>query len=114
MKKIILFTFLLFIAFGATAQLADNSSETPSFRSYKQTLKVFPNPATECFQLTDKNDSVDQINIYNIVGKKMKTFEVEDDKKYYLNQFPKGMYLVQLVGHNNKVISTQRLNVKKP
>lgn len=114
MKKIILFTFLLIFAFGASAQLADNSSDTPSFRSYKQALKVFPNPATEYFQLTDKNDTVDQINIYNIVGKKMKTFEVETDKKYYLNQFPKGMYLVQLVGHNNKVISTQRLNVKKP
>ena len=53
-------------------------------------------------------------NIYNIVGKKMKTFKVVDDKKYYLNQFPKGMYLVQLVSSKNKVISTQRLNVKKP
>lgn len=114
MKKIILFTFLFFIAFGASAQLADNSSKTPSFRSYKQALKVFPNPATEYFELTDKHDSVYQINIYNIVGKKMKTFEVEDEKKYYLHQFPKGMYLVQLVGYNNKVISTQRLNVKKP
>ena len=114
MKKIILFTFTLIFAFGAFAQLADNASEVPSFRSYKQALKVFPNPATEYFQLSDENDSVNQINIYNIVGKKMKTFEVEDDKKYYLDQFPKGMYLVQLVGHNNKIISTQRLNVKKP
>lgn len=114
MKKILLFTFLLIFAFGASAQLADNSSEIPSFRSYKQALKVFPNPATEYFQLTDENDTVDMINIYNIVGKKMKTFEVEDDKKYYLDQFPKGMYLVQLIGHNNKIISTQRLNIKKP
>lgn len=114
MKKIILFTFIFFIAFGASAQLADNASDVPSFRSYKKALKIFPNPATEYFQLTDRNDSVDQINIYNIVGKKMRTFEVEDDKKYYLNQFPKGMYLIQLVDHNNKIISTQRLNVKKP
>jgi len=114
MKKIILFTFLFFIAFGASAQLADNASELNSFRIYKQALKVFPNPATEYFQLTDKKDAVDQINIYNIVGKKMKTFDVENDKKYYLDQFPKGMYLIQLVGHNNKIISTQRLNIKKP
>lgn len=114
MKKIILFTFLFIFAFGASAQLADNASEVPSFRSYKQTLKVFPNPATEYFQLTDRDNSVDQINIYNIVGKKMKTFEFEDDKKYYLDQFPKGMYLLQLVGHDNKIISTQRLNIKKP
>lgn len=114
MKKIILFTFLFFITFAASAQLADNASEVPSFRSYKQTLKVFPNPATEYFQLTDRKNSVEQINIYNIVGKKMRTFEVEEEKKYYLDRFPKGMYLVQLVGHNNKIISTQRLNVKKP
>ncbi|MDB4768660.1 T9SS type A sorting domain-containing protein [Saprospiraceae bacterium] len=115
MKKIVLFTLLFFISFVASAQLADNSSsETSSFRSFKRALRVFPNPATEYFQLADKNDLVDQINIYNIVGKKMKTFKVVDDKKYYLNQFPKGMYLVQLVSSKNKVISTQRLNVKKP
>lgn len=114
MKKIILFTFLFFVAFGASAQLAHNTSEVTSFRSYKQSLKVFPNPATEYFQLNDRSESVARINIYNIVGKKMKSFEVTDGKKYYLDRIPKGMYLVQMMGFDNKIITTQRLNVKKP
>ena len=114
MKKIILLSFLFFMAFAASAQLAQNTSGTPSYRSYKQTLKVFPNPATEYFQLNDRNNSVDQINIYNIVGKKMGSFNVEEGKKYYLDQLPKGMYLLQLISDDKKIISTQRLNVKKP
>ena len=114
MKKILLFTFLFFITFAASAQLAYNSGEAPSFRLHKPTFKVFPNPATEYFQLEDKSESVAQINIYNIVGKKMTTFEVIDEKKYYVTDFPKGMYLVQLLGEDNKIIATQRLNVRKP
>jgi len=112
-KNILLFVFLFFVSFAASAQLADNGSET-SFQYSRQSLKVFPNPATEYFQLTDKNQSVAQINIYSIVGKKVKTFQAVDGKKYNLNSFPKGLYLVQLIGHNNKTISTQRLNVRKP
>jgi len=114
MKKIILFTFLFFISFAASAQLAQNNSEAPSFRFHKPTFKVYPNPATEFFQLTDETELVNQINVYNIVGKKVKSFEAESEKKYYLDRFPKGMYLVQLLGHDNKIIATQRLNVKRP
>ena len=114
MKKIILFTFLLFISFAASAQLAQNASETPSFRLDKQAIKIFPNPATEYFQLTDRNESVAMINVYNIVGKKMETFYVTEGSEYRLDRFPKGMYLLQLLDANNKIIATQRLNVKKP
>ncbi len=114
MKKIILLTFLFFISFAASAQLAQNTSEAPSFRFHKPTFKVYPNPAVEYFQLKDESESVSQINIYNIVGKKVKSFEVDNEKKYYVDRFPKGMYLVQLLGHDNKIIATQRLNVKRP
>jgi len=114
MKKIILFTFLIFISFAASAQLAQNVSESPSFRLDKQTIKVFPNPATQYFQLNDQSQSVAIINIYNIVGKKMETFYVTEGSEYRLDRFPKGMYLLQLLDANNKIIATQRLNVKKP
>lgn len=113
MKKIILFTFLFFVSFAASAQLAQNLSDSPSFRSNKA-LKVFPNPATEYFMLKDRDKNVAEINIYNIVGRKMKTFNVTAGKKYYLDNFPKGMYLLQLVGHDTKIIATHRLNVRKP
>lgn len=115
MKKILLFTFLFFtVSFAASAQLAQRNTAPSSFRYHKKMLKVFPNPATEYIQLEDASQSVATIVIYNIVGKKIKTFQVEDGKKYYLDRFAKGMYLVQLVGSDNKTISTQRLNVRKP
>ena len=114
MKRIILLTFLFFMSFAAYSQLAQNTSDSPSFRTDKSSIKVFPNPATEYFELTDRTYTVSQINIYNIVGKKMKTFEVEQNKKYYLDQFPKGMYLVQMVSYDNSIVTTQRLNVRKP
>ncbi|MEM6963495.1 MAG: T9SS type A sorting domain-containing protein [Bacteroidota bacterium] len=113
MKKIILFTFLFFISLAAFAQSAQSTSDVPSFRSTK-VLKIFPNPATEFFMLNDLNEQVAEINIYNIVGRKMKTIQVTAGKKYYLDNFPKGMYLLQLVGHDTKIIATHRLNVKKP
>ncbi|HFC00811.1 MAG TPA: T9SS type A sorting domain-containing protein [Phaeodactylibacter sp.] len=112
-KNLLLLVFLFFVSFAASAQLADNSAEA-TFQYSRQSLKIFPNPATEYFQLTDRSRSVAQINIYSIVGKKMKTFQAVDGKKYNLNNFPKGLYLVQLIGHDNKTISTQRLNVRKP
>ena len=114
MKKIILYTFLFFISFAASAQSAQSTSEVPSFRFHKPSFKVFPNPATEYFQLKDESETVSRINVYNIVGKKIKTFEVDVEKKYYVDRLPKGMYLVQLLGQNNKIIATQRLNIKRP
>ncbi len=114
MKKIILFTFLFFISFAAFAQSSQNVSESSSFRLDKQEIKVFPNPATQYFKLTDKSESVAMINIYNIVGKKMETFNVAEGSEYRLDRFPKGIYLVQLIDINNKIVATQRLNIKKP
>lgn len=72
-------------------------------------IKIFPNPATNYIELTN-GKFVEQILIYNVVGKKMKTFVVKDDEKYNVAQLPSGMYLVQLVGHNSKIIKTQRLS----
>lgn len=114
MKKNLLFIFLLFFAFAVNGQLAQNTTDAPTFRSNKTSIKVFPNPATEYFELNDRTFSVSNIQIFNIAGKKMETHNHENGKKYYLDGYPKGMYFIQMIGYDGKIIRTTRLNVRKP
>ena len=113
MKKILLFTFFTLFTLAASAQIAQNSSSN-DFRSNRQSIKVFPNPAIDYIELQDKDEQVENIFVYNIVGKKLASFrDVEEDKKYYLD-IPVGMYLVQLVDDYGKIISTKRLSIRRP
>lgn len=113
MKKILLFTFFTLFTLAASAQIAQNTSSN-DFRSNRQAIKVFPNPAIDYIQLQDDKDQVENIFVYNIVGKKMASFEnVEKEKRYYLD-IPIGMYLVQLVDEYGKIISTKRLSIRRP
>jgi len=114
MKKNLLFIFLLFFAFAVNGQLAQKPAELASFHSSKSSIKVFPNPATEYFELNDRTFSVANIQIFNIAGKKMESFSHSNGNKYYLDGYPKGMYFIQMIGNDGKIIRTTRLNVRKP
>ncbi|NUO00762.1 MAG: T9SS type A sorting domain-containing protein, partial [Saprospiraceae bacterium] len=72
-------------------------------------LRVFPNPATMYFSLSD-NESVQGIHVYNLVGREMKNFIYEKNQKYSVEDLPKGIYLVQLRGKDEKILATQRLS----
>ncbi len=76
----------------------------------KSELTIYPNPTTDFIGVknTDSN-KVTQITIYNLVGKKMKNFPVIEGKKYYIADLPEGLYLVQMIGADAKVIRTQRM-----
>ena len=121
MKKSLLLTILSFFLINVImAQLNAGNNHCDGcpveFNGYAKLdqgdpvqLKIFPNPATNYIELTS-NSTVDQILIYNVVGKKMKSFPVKDDGKYNVSDLPHGMYLVQLIGTNKKIIKTQRLS----
>ncbi|MEL7123000.1 MAG: T9SS type A sorting domain-containing protein, partial [Bacteroidota bacterium] len=70
---------------------------------------IFPNPASRYIQLS-KSENVKRISVINMVGRTMRSFEsIETDKKYAIEDLPRGMYLVQLIGTNNKILTTRRL-----
>ncbi len=120
MKKILLFTFLC-LALLHTSGLAQHVSGTDSSRTLalldtnnpnhqKVKIKVYPNPASDYIQLNETG-TVSKIKILNMVGKTIKRFEVTlKGEKYNISDMPKGLYLVQLLDSNDKVISTKRLN----
>lgn len=74
----------------------------------RKTLEVFPNPTTEYFGLTN-NGKIKEIQVFNMLGRKQRTFDAGFGKKYFIGDLPAGMYLVALVDKNGKVTKTTRL-----
>ena len=89
------------IAFTASAQTGKNSPQ----------ISIFPNPATEYIRLSDE-DAVRSLSISNMLGRKVRTFDVSKGEHYDIGDLPNGLYLIQIVGKNNKVLTTQRLTKK--
>ncbi len=81
-----------------------------SARNTQQALevKVFPNPASEYFQLS-AGSKVSRVVINNTLGRQVRSYDVFDGRRYYtLAGLPDGMYLVSLYDARG-LIKTVRL-----
>jgi len=106
MKQILLFAIFTIASFSLFGQ---NSSDASS-GSTPVKISVYPNPATNFISI-NKDENVRDIAIFNLVGRKLKTFEdVEKDEHYDVSDLPNGMYLVQVIDDNKKIITTQRIS----
>lgn len=103
---LIAFSFSLFGQSITTDYLASNKQE----KTVKITqLKVYPNPATHFIQI-ENTKGIAALVVYNLVGRKIKEFQVEKGKSYSITDLPKGMYLIQFIGLDSKILTTQRLS----
>lgn len=106
-KNLLLIPFLFFSSF-----LLAQSQASDGVRHSNQSIKIYPNPA---FNFIGLNESagISSIIIYNLVGRKMKIFaSPQKGEKYNVTDLPSGMYLVQLLGRDGKVVTTQRMSKK--
>jgi hypothetical protein len=110
MKQILLLTFFIFCGLTAFSQSRFSNSAHQSMTNYNVLdIKIFPNPATDYIGITN-SQKVQQVRIYNLVGRQMKDFKTGQDEKYYVGDLPRGMYLVQLIDSDKRVIITKRVN----
>jgi len=72
-------------------------------------LTVYPNPTQDFFQVSD-TPGLRYIELFNIVGNKMKSFDAIPQKQYYVGDLTDGIYLVRLVTSSGKIIKTIRLS----
>ena len=73
-------------------------------------ISIYPNPATNYISV-NKDENLKEIAIFNLVGRKLKTFEeIEKDEHYDVSDLPNGMYLVQVIDNNKKIVTTQRIS----
>ena len=72
-------------------------------------LSVYPNPTTDYFFVTE-TPGLKSIELFNIVGKKIRSYDALPNKQYYVGDLLEGMYLVRLVSSSQKVLKTIRLS----
>lgn len=75
----------------------------------RASLRLFPNPAVDYFEITP-NAPVDQIVVYNLIGRKVKSYDAKDSTRYDISDIPAGLYLVSLINEKKGVLKTLRLN----
>lgn len=111
MKHLLLVLFSLLIGYSGQAQTAFHGSGEPNpneTETAAQRISIYPNPATDFIGLTD-TEGVQSIWVYNMVGRPMKQFKAAANEKYPIGDLIPGMYLVQLLDVDQKVIATRRI-----
>ena len=86
-------------AVGVTSSVED--AKTPI-------MEIFPNPTTDYFGLTHAN-SLKEVRVYNMLGRRQRTFAVGQGKKYFIGDLPAGMYLLGFIDKDGKIVKTTRL-----
>jgi hypothetical protein len=69
----------------------------------KTDFQVYPNPATDYLFLS-KNTNLKRIEIYNVRGQKVRTFE-SVNKKIQVSELPQGVYLLTAEDFSGKIFS---------
>lgn len=75
-------------------------------------IKIAPNPASNLFRISNTKD-VSKIEIYSLVGKKIKTITNINTNGYDISDLRNGIYMISIIGKDNKVIKALKLNVTK-
>ena len=103
---------LLLISFFCLPLLViGQSQKNDKTIAVQKIVKIYPNPAFNFIGLNNISD-ISSIIIYNLVGRKMKKFIPQKGERYDITDLPRGMYLVQLLGKDGKVVTTQRMSKK--
>lgn len=117
-KTILSFILTLFIGFAAVAQQGNRTTANwnNSFSKTEQNkpeVKIYPNPCKDSKVTIElNNQELSEIKITNIAGKQMylkKLAVPESKKQIQLQNFPDGLYLVQIKTIENKLIAKKLL-----
>ncbi len=72
-------------------------------------LSVFPNPTSDYFQISE-TPGLKYIELFNIVGNKVRSFDALPNKQYAVGDLTDGIYLVRMMTSTGKIIKTIRLS----
>ncbi len=76
-------------------------------------VSIYPNPATNYINLNILDNKVKNINVINIIGKKLASFKLNTSSSNFirvpLDNITKGVYLLQFTDVNGKIIGVKKI-----
>lgn len=119
MKAILLILLLGTVPFFVMAQSkdCDNCYQRPGpaysgdyqAAMYQESPMIYPNPAIDFISLKNPG-TVRTLRIFNLVGRELLKFSVEEGARFSIADLPRGMYLVQMLNSSQDIVKTQRIN----
>ena len=109
MKQTLLLILLsLFLTVGLSAQSSYRNATASTTQQPTKKIKIFPNPTVDFIGLSS-DEGVGTIRILNLIGKEIRQFKVIEGQRYNVADLENGMYLIQLISDEHKIITTRRL-----
>jgi len=99
----LVFSLALTVGFSQTAQ-------KPVRMNQAVKVQVFPNPTTSFFNIEGEDNQIAIIYLYNLIGKRMKTFYPKKESDFLVDDLSNGLYLVQMIDGDGRIVATSRLN----
>jgi len=75
-------------------------------------IMIAPNPASEFFKLSTTK-GISQIDVYNLVGNKVKSFTNINSRDFDISDLRNGMYMINIIGNQNNSLRVLKLNISK-
>lgn len=90
---------------------ATGSTSSIDIGSDLSELRVYPNPSTEYFQITNDTD-VSQIVVSNIIGKKVIETTHYKGESHNVSYLDKGIYLVRMIDKASNILDVKRITIE--
>lgn len=88
---------------------------TSKSKANQSIFSVYPNPASDFINISGNVSNVQEVVIYNTLGQKQNISYVIKNQQVEvaLNELANGIYVYQVIGKNNKILSTGKFVVEK-
>jgi len=102
--RYIIVLFIVLFSFGVQAQSANYVSDNPI-------ISIYPNPTSDFFSINIDQD-IAKVEVFNIIGRHIKTFKSVESDRFDVTNLASGLYLIRITDASGEIIATKRLDKK--